>query len=185
MAKIEIPNTPLNAERSQRKAISLVEMNATPLLIGRKQNPEYTSGEHLRSIHSEIHSSKCRFGQSETSKRWENSRSFNNDINRWSELHVEKLSYAYTRAGEETRRNEAQRKEVHYFGKTESELQIGNKVYIRNRGIKGRDKIQDKWKSDTYVIISKPGYSVYTVKLESDNGPVKSVNRSELKEVFI
>ena len=76
--KIETPNTPLNAERLQRKAISLVETNATPLLIGRKQNPEYTAWEHLRSIHSEVHSSKCRLGQSETSKRRVNSRSFNN-----------------------------------------------------------------------------------------------------------
>ena len=38
----------LQAERSHRKAISLVD--ATPLLIGRKQNPEYTAWEHLRSI---------------------------------------------------------------------------------------------------------------------------------------
>ena len=107
------------------------------------------------------------------------------DIDRWIELHSEKLAYAYKRAGEETRRNEAQRKEVHDFGKTESELQIGAKVYIRNRGIKGRDKIQDKWKSDTYVIIDKPGKSVYTIKPESDDGPVKNVNRSELKEVCV
>ena len=76
--KIETPNTPLNAERSQQKAISLVETNATRLLIGRKQNPEYTAREHLRSIHSEVHSSKCCLGQSETSKRRGNSRSFNN-----------------------------------------------------------------------------------------------------------
>ena len=41
--KMETPNTPLNAERSRRKAVSLVETNATPLLIGRKQNPEYTA----------------------------------------------------------------------------------------------------------------------------------------------
>ena len=105
------------------------------------------------------------------------------DIDQWIALHAEKLSYAYKRAGEETRRNEAQRKQVHDFGKTESDLQIGTKVYIRNRGIKGRDKIQDKWKSDTYVIISKPGKSVYNVKPESDDGPVKNLNRSELKEV--
>ena len=58
--------------------ISLVETNATPLLIGGKQNPEYTAWEHLRSIHSEVHSSKCRLGQSETSKIGENSWSFNN-----------------------------------------------------------------------------------------------------------
>ena len=63
----------VQAARSRRKAISLVETNATPLLIGRKQNPEYTAWEHLRSIHSEVHSSKCRLGQSETSRIGENS----------------------------------------------------------------------------------------------------------------
>ena len=95
------------------------------------------------------------------------------DIDRWIGLHAEKLAYAYKRAGEETRRNEAQRKQVHDFGKTESDIQIGTKVYIWNRGVKGRDKIQDKWKSDIYVIIDRPGKSVYTVKPESDDDPVK------------
>ena len=34
LSRPAVINTPLNAQRSQRKAISLVETNATPLLIG-------------------------------------------------------------------------------------------------------------------------------------------------------
>ncbi|KAK3109186.1 hypothetical protein FSP39_024820 [Pinctada imbricata] len=106
------------------------------------------------------------------------------DIDRWVELHSEKLSFAYKCALQESRKNEKQRKQLHDSGKSENELSVGTKVYIRNRGIKGRDKIQDKWKSDPFIVIGKPFKSVYTVKPEKDVGPVKNVNRSELKEIF-
>lgn len=62
------------------------------------------------------------------------------------------------------------------------ELQIGDKVFIRNRGLKGRDKIQDKWKAEVHVIVDKPYTSVYSVK-PVNRDSVKTVNRLELKPV--
>jgi transposase InsO family protein len=109
------------------------------------------------------------------------------DINydRWIELHSDKLKFAYDRAKSEIQRNEDDRKQRHDDRRTQNELQIGDQVYIRNRGVKGRDKIQDKWKSEVYTIVDKPCNSVYSVKrANSDLTGVKNVNRLELKPIF-
>ena len=78
------------------------------------------------------------------------------------------------------------RKHRHDAGKLVSKLQIGDRVYIRNRGLKSRDKIQDKWKPEVhvYVIVGKPYESVYCVKFENRDAGERNVNRMELKPVF-
>ena len=68
----------------------------------------------------------------------------------------------------------------HDAGKLGSELQFGDRVYIRNRGLKGRDKIQDKWKPEAYAIVGKPCESVYCVKCENRDVDERNVNRMEL-----
>lgn len=106
------------------------------------------------------------------------------NMDRWIELHSEKLQFAYSRAKAELQSNEDNRKRRHEAGKVDSELQIGDRVYLRNRGIKGRDKIQDKWRTEVYIIVGKPYPSVYSVKLETSDSVIKNVNRLELKPVF-
>lgn len=106
------------------------------------------------------------------------------NMDRWIELHSEKLQFAYDRAKAEIQSNEDNRKRRHEAGKVDSELQIGDLVYLRNRGIKGRDKIQDKWRTEVYVIVGKPYPSVYSVQLENSDSVIKNVNRLELKPVL-
>ena len=97
-----------------------------------------------------------------------NSTSTNNiSLDRWIEIHTDKLAFAYHKAKSEIQLNEEDRKQRHDAGKLGSELQIGDRVYLRNRGLKGRDKIQDKWKPEVYVIVGKPYESVYCVKCEN------------------
>lgn len=90
-----------------------------------------------------------------------------------------KLFFAYNKTNKELNINEIARKQRHEAGRLEKELQIGDKVSIRNKALKGRDKIQDKWKAEVHGIVDKPYKSVYSVK------PVKTVNRLELKPVNI
>lgn len=76
----------------------------------------------------------------------------------------------------------------HDTGRSEEEMEIGDRVYVRNRGVKGRDKIQDKWKPEVFVITDKPFHLVYTVKAE--NGSWKRTeNRNKtgylVKSVFV
>lgn len=104
-----------------------------------------------------------------------------NDVNidRWIELHSEKLAFAYNKTKEEINRNADDRKKRHDTRKSQ-EMEIGNRVYVRNRGVKCRDKIQDKWKPEVYVIIDKPFHSVYTIKAENGDSRKRTEYRAEI-----
>lgn len=69
-----------------------------------------------------------------------------------------------------------QKKQRYGAGKSEKELQIGDKVLIRNRGLKGRGNIQDRWKPEVHVIVGKPYKFVFSVKLVNIDS-VRNVNR--------
>lgn len=114
-----------------------------------------------------------------------NSTQFNDvNIDRWIELHSEKLAFAYSKAKEEINRNADDRKKRDDTGRSEEEMEIGDRVYVRNRGVKGRDKIQDKWKPEVFVITERPFHSVYTVKAENGDSGKRTVNRAEIKLVI-
>lgn len=106
------------------------------------------------------------------------------NIDRWIELHSEKLAFAYSKAKEEINRSADDRKKRHDTGRSEEEMEIGDRVYVRNRGVKGRDKIQDKWKPEVFVITDRPFHSVYTVKAENGDSGKRTVNRAEIKLVI-
>lgn len=69
-------------------------------------------------------------------------------------------------------------------GKHDRELQISDPDYIRNRGLKGRDKIQDKLKTEVYVIVGKSCKCLYCVKCENSTSGERNENRMELEPVF-
>lgn len=69
-----------------------------------------------------------------------------------------------------------QKKQRYGAGKSEKELQIGKKVLIRNRGLKGRGNIQDRWKPEVHLIVGKPYKFVFSVKLVNIDS-VRNVNR--------
>lgn len=108
------------------------------------------------------------------------------NIDKWVELQSLKLVFAYNRAKKELTENESDRKQRHDSGKYETELQIGDHVYVRYRDIKGRNRIQDCWRQEIYVIVNKPCQSVYSVKtLNSCCDRVRNVNRVEVKPVIL
>lgn len=72
------------------------------------------------------------------------------------------------------------KKQRYGAGKSEKELQIGDKVLIRNRGLKGRGNIQDRWKPEVHVIVGKPYKFVFSVKLVNIDS-VRNVNRKYQK----
>ena len=51
----------------------------------------------------------------------------------------------------------------------------GDLVLVRNVGLKGKNKIADRWEKDMYLLIIKPkeGFSVYLVKDGHGRGPRK------------
>lgn len=63
-----------------------------------------------------------------------------------------------------------------------NDLAIGSRVFVRDRCIKGRNKIQDKFAALPYIVIERPDPSgnVYRIAEADGNGKIKTVNRNEL-----
>ena len=108
------------------------------------------------------------------------------NIDKWVDLQSEKLAFAFNKAKEELVKSEFDQKLRHDAGKCKRELHIGDHVYIRNRGIQGRNKIQDSWKPEIHVIVYKPYKSLYSVNpLNFISDRVQNVNRLELTQECI
>ena len=60
-------------------------------------------------------------------------------------------------------------------------LAEGDRVLLRNLGLTGKHKLQDRWKSNPYVIVRQlPNLPVYEVKPECGSGSVKTLHRDHL-----
>lgn len=60
-------------------------------------------------------------------------------------------------------------------------LEKGDRVLIQNVGLKGKHKLQDRWKSTPYVVVEKlPNLPVYKVKPEHGTGVLKTLHRDHL-----
>ena len=80
----------------------------------------------------------------------------------------ERLHYAYQLASSNSRTRAEANKRRHDTKVRECTLEIGDRVLVRNVGLKGKHKLADHWASDVYVIIKKhEDIPVYTVKPES------------------
>ena len=61
-------------------------------------------------------------------------------------------------------------------------LAIGQQVFVRNRSIRGRNKIQNAYKTDIYKVIGKRNeQDVYCIEPVTGAGMRKVVNRAELR----
>ena len=65
------------------------------------------------------------------------------------------------------------------------ELPIGRHVLLRDRPVRGRNKIEDNWLPDLYQVTERidPTGDVYTVEPLSGHGAAKIVNRAELLDM--
>ena len=64
----------------------------------------------------------------------------------------------------------------------ESTVHVGDRVLIRNVGLKGKNKPADKWARDTYIVINQPNSDipVFQVKKETGNEKIKTLHRNML-----
>lgn len=64
---------------------------------------------------------------------------------------------------------------------TESVLDVGDRVLVRNVRIRGKHKLSDRWESVVHVVVSqKDNLPVYTVKPENQDGPTRTLHRDLL-----
>nr|XP_057906640.1 uncharacterized protein LOC131104002 [Doryrhamphus excisus]XP_057906648.1 uncharacterized protein LOC131104002 [Doryrhamphus excisus] len=60
-------------------------------------------------------------------------------------------------------------------------LDIGDRVLLRNLGLKGKHKLESRWSSIPFVVLGKmPNLPVYKVKPEDGGGGVKTLHRDHL-----
>ena len=93
----------------------------------------------------------------------------------------EKLHSAYELALRRITQSVKSREEKH--GGSDAIIPIGSKVLLRNR-VLGRNKIQDKWKSEPYVVHDRKEI-VYSVKPLDGLGLSKNVHRMNIIEYNI
>lgn len=79
--------------------------------------------------------------------------------------------------------NKSHLKNKAYYDQRVRDLPLaeGDRILIRNVGLPGRHKLQDRWKSTPYVVVKKlPNLPVYQVKPEQGSGGVKTLHRDHL-----
>ena len=62
-----------------------------------------------------------------------------------------------------------------------SPIKVGTRVLVRERGIQGRNKIQDRWSSRVHKVLDDHGNDNYTIEPADSHGKRRVVNRSELQ----
>lgn len=95
----------------------------------------------------------------------------------WIRNHQDRLKYAFDKAGDRTSMMAEYRKSTNDCRAFEPNLDIGDKVYVRNRQVRGRNKIQDSWDSTVYRVVNISGNVIAVV---SDGGCQKTLNRRDV-----
>ncbi|XP_062575362.1 uncharacterized protein LOC134237285 [Saccostrea cucullata] len=103
-------------------------------------------------------------------------------VDDWLKSHKEHLQYAWTVAGKNTEKSAEKRREFHERKSIPCSIDVGTKVLIKNH-VQGRNKIQDVWKSDPYIVTGKLQENVYEVKSADGSNETKVLHRNELLDM--
>ena len=104
------------------------------------------------------------------------------DHNSYSQKLREKLQSAYEVAAEVATKSGEQNKARFDQKVHGSKLEPGDRVLVRKVGLKGKNKLADKWDEQPYLIQSMPDNDlpVYRVQAENGKGPVRVLHRNML-----
>ena len=93
-----------------------------------------------------------------------------------------RLQFAYKTASREAEKSAARHKDIYDSKVRESTLDIGDRVLVRNVGLKGKCKLANKWARHPYVVVDQPDKSipVYKVSKESGKGKERTLHRNML-----
>ncbi|XP_067315603.1 uncharacterized protein [Pseudorasbora parva] len=109
----------------------------------------------------------------------------NNSHNEFHSQYVKTLKTHLQESYELARKNAAKvaaRNKTRYDKRvTESSLDVGDRVLVRNVRLRGKHKLADKWDSEVYIVVNRAGeLPVYTVKPEGKEGPLRTLHRDLL-----
>ena len=91
------------------------------------------------------------------------------------------LKAAYSKARESMEEAARQNKVRYDVAAHAAELMEGDRVLVRKVGPRIRTKVDDRWESKVYRVLSKKeGLPVYTVQVENGEGPIRTLHRNLL-----
>lgn len=93
-----------------------------------------------------------------------------------------RLAFAYNKAAEVSRKQGATYKRYYDTAVRENKLEVGDRVLIRLVGLKGKNKLADRWDEEPYTILRQPipDVPVFDVQKEDGTGRVKTLHRNLL-----
>ena len=108
---------------------------------------------------------------------------FDGSMDEWVKAHQERMRVAYDLAGQQMQRAVESRRRHWGPPSKDADLLTGELVYVRNRGVAGRNKIQDLWLPVPHRVVGRlgPDKPVYTVVPVDSSRVPRNVHRSELR----
>ena len=99
----------------------------------------------------------------------------------WVEKHQRRLRDAHRMARVHLQQHADDRKQRYDRRAGDLPLAVGD-FYLRNRQVRGRNKIQDVWDSAVYKVVCRQGVNhMYTVEREDGLGTMKTINRADIR----
>ena len=107
------------------------------------------------------------------------------EIHEWIQEHQTRLQLAFEGTQERLKVAAERRKKNHDHHVRDAPLKVGQSVWLRDHGARGRHKIQDLWCPVVYRVVKAPqeGGPVYTIAPMDDQAKVRQVHRTSLKAV--
>jgi transposase InsO family protein len=100
----------------------------------------------------------------------------------WVNDHKERMAYVMKDVQEKQAKVANARKERSNFLAYDKPIEVGKYVFMRNRKVKGVNKIQYLWDPTPYKVVSKPSGTVYKIAEASGEENPKTVCRTEIRE---
>jgi hypothetical protein len=93
-----------------------------------------------------------------------------------------RLNFAYKVASRKARRQGRKHKQRYDLRVREAKLQVGDRVLVRNVGVRGKCKLADRWEKDVHIVVDQPNHElpVYSVKKEHGRSAPKLLHRNLL-----
>ncbi len=93
----------------------------------------------------------------------------------------EDLKQAYKLASDAANQRHQRNKRLYDRRVTFQSIEIGDRVLLRNLGLKGKHKLESKWSPDPYVVVGKmPNLPVFKIKREDGRLGTKTIHRDHL-----
>lgn len=88
------------------------------------------------------------------------------------------------RLAEEVANKRHQRNKRLYDRVSFQTLEVGDRVLLRNLGLRGKHKLESKWAPDPYIVMERLSHvPVYRIKREDGKGGIKTIHRDHLLSI--